>query len=113
MRTGSEMKLERRPSFRIEAANRAAPTISANVTAAAAACSGLISAATLVRAAPVSIPIVVVVLTLSVREAPVSVYTSIGARAVYNPSATGRPAIVAVAMVLGITTAAVVDRKSV
>lgn len=53
------------------------------------------SAGTLATAAPVSAASVLVVETDSAREVPSSAWTSSGTSAVYRPTCTGRPAIVA------------------
>ncbi len=64
------MKFAMRPSFRKEAASNAAPTIRVNVAVAAIICSGALSCPTSASAAPVSIPIVAVVLMLRRPDEP-------------------------------------------
>ena len=64
------MKLAIRPSFRHEAASSVIPTNSASVAVAATICSGVFPCETSANSAPVSIPMVAVVLMLRRREVP-------------------------------------------
>jgi len=68
------------------------PTMTASVDATIIAWAGLPSGATAAISAAVRMPIVVVVLTLSLRDDPRNAYTSRRTSAVYKPACTGRPA---------------------
>ena len=93
--TGSEMKLATKPSRKSRATSRIAPTRTASVAVAVTALvPGCVASRPPSAVAP-RIAIVVVVLTLSMREVPRSAYTTIGRKAVYRPTCSGSPAMLA------------------
>jgi galactokinase len=106
--TGTEIKLATKPSRNTAASTNNTPTTKASVAAATTRSSRSPLGATLASSDAVSIAIVDVALTLSGRDVPSTAYTSIGTRAVYRPTSTGRPAMEAYAMAWGMTTAAAV-----
>ena len=68
--TGSEMKLARKPTRKMDATTSRTPTIKARLAAARSRRAGSPLGTTRARSVPVRIAIVVVVLTLSTRELP-------------------------------------------
>ena len=84
------------------------PVRSASVEAAANRRAGSPPGATKANSAAVRMASVVVLLVLKGRDDPNKAYTNMGRSATYRPASTGKPAIIAKAMDLGMTTAAVV-----
>ena len=93
--TGSEMKLERKPSLRIRASSRKLPASNASVDAAAISLAGSPSGTTRASSLAVRIAIMAVILKLTRADVPIIAYTSIGTRAVYRPTSSGSPAMAA------------------